>query len=217
MYISPAWFNGYDVAFELVFGIISLVIAFFALRIYKASDQKPAKLLSFAFFSISLSYIIKSVFNFLIISKLNETVCGMINLSSAVALDSIGLYLHMIFMLIGLVILMYMVLKFRKARTFWIFLAVTFIAMIYSQNMPITYYAISALYLAVISWHYIENFLSNKQTKTLLVAIAFIFLFFGSIHFLLSVNHQLFYVIGHFLELVAYILILINFYLVLKK
>lgn len=215
--MSPTWFYGYDVAFELIFAVISLVIVLFAFRIYRASDQKPAKHLGLAFLFISISYVIQSAFNFLTISKLNETICGTVRLSSAAILDSIGLYLHIFFMAIGLVILLCMVLKSRFTATFFVLLAITFIALAISNNTLLTYYLVSAVYLAVISLHYIRHFLSNKQTKTLLVAIAFLLLFFGSFHFFISVNHQLFYVVGHFLELVAYILILINFYLVLKK
>ena len=215
--ISLVWFDWYHFAFELSFAVISLVIALFALKIYKATDQRPAKLLSLAFFSISSAYIVQTIFNFLIIKNLDDDVGGMINLSSAAVLDTIGLYFHIFFMVIGLVILLYMALKLKSTRVFWILLAISFTALIFSREPIIAYYFISALYLAVISWHYIENFLSNKQTKTLLIAIAFIFLFIGSFHFFLSVNHNLFIVIGHFLELAAYILILINFYLVLKK
>ena len=89
--------------------------------------------------------------------------------------------------------------------------------MLLISNTLLAYYILSSIYLALISWHYIQNFLSNRQTKTLLVALAFIFLFFGSFHFFMSVNHELFYVIGYFLELLAYLLILANLYLVLKK
>jgi len=57
----------------------------------------------------------------------------------------------------------------------------------------------------------------RKQKKNLLVLLAFCFLLFGSVHFLVSVNHALFYVIGHFLELIAYVLILTNLLLLMKK
>jgi hypothetical protein len=50
----------------------------------------------------------------------------------------------------------------------------------------------------------------------MLVAAAFLFLLFGRAHFIMSVDHELFYALGHILELVAYIFILWNFYLVRK-
>ena len=109
--MSPTWFYGYDVTFEVVFAIISLIIALFAFKIYKASDQRYAKFLGISFSLISFSYFIQSAFNFFAISKLNENICGMIRLNSVALFDSIGVYLHMLFFLLGIVILVFMVLK----------------------------------------------------------------------------------------------------------
>ena len=67
-----------------------------------------------------------------------------------------------------------------------------------------------------ITWHFIKNYMNKKHPNTLLIALAFLFLLFGSFHFLISVDHQLFYAIGHILELFAYLLILLNLYLVRK-
>lgn len=217
MYISPAWFYGYDIAFELIFAVISLVIALFAFRISKASGQRSAKLLGLSFLFISLAYVVQSIFNFLILSKLNENICRVAKISSVVLFNSIAIYTHIILWLAGLAILLYMALKPSKVWVFLGLIAIAVVSFLFGNNAILEYYIISSVYLAVISLHFIENFLSNKQTKTLLVALAFVFLLFGSIHFLFSVNHEIFYMIGHFLELFAYILILVNFYLVLKK
>ncbi|HLD33603.1 MAG TPA: hypothetical protein VJB66_02670 [Candidatus Nanoarchaeia archaeon] len=196
--ISPAWFSGFDALFELFFAVISLTISYFAYKIYQLSDQRPVKLLSFSFLFISLAYVARSMSNFLPF------------------LDVISIYTHIILFLTGLSILLYMTLKPNRT-TFWVLLAATLLSLVFISNILLAYYILSSVYLALISWHYIQNFLSNRQTKTLLVALAFIFLFFGSFHFFMSVNHELFYVIGYFLELLAYLLILANLYLVLKK
>src|SRR3989344_406130 len=196
--ISPAWFSGFDALFELFFAVISLTISYFAYKIYQLSDQRPVKLHSFSFLFISLAYVARSMSNFLPF------------------LDVISIYTHIILFLTGLSILLYMTLKPNRT-TFWVLLAATLLSLVFINNTLLAYYILSSVYLALISWHYIQNFLSNRQTKTLLVALAFIFLFFGSFHFFMSVNHELFYVIGYFLELSAYLLILANLYLVLKK
>ncbi len=217
LYLSPQWFYGYDIILEAIFAIISLAIALFAFWIYQASGQKPAKFLGLSFLLISLAYVVQSVFNYLILSRQNSLVCQAIQLSSVADLDFIGWFAHVVLMLGGYIILVYMAWKPSRSRTIWLLLAITLIALVYSSNMLMTYYLVGAIYLAIISWHYIEHFLANKQTKSLLVALAFVFLFFGSFHFFLSVNHELFYILGQFLELLAYCLILTNLYLVLKK
>lgn len=217
MYMSPTWFYGYDVIFELVFAIISLVIAWFAFKIFKASDQRFAKYLGISFLLIGVSYILHSLFNFLAISKLNQNVCGIMKISSIALFDTVGLYLHMLFFLLGIILILFVVLKSKTKLMLYLLLAVSLTAMIFSNNPSLTYYLLSSIYLAIIAWHYIINFIEHKQTKTLLIALAFLLLFFGSFHYFFSVNHQFFYVIGHFLELIAYILILVNFYMVLRK
>src|SRR3989338_4223003 len=215
-YMSPSWFYGFDIAFELVFGVISLVIALLAFKIYRKSFQISARLLGFSFVFISLAFLVLSFFNLLFSLKPESYLCQS-SLCSVAVLSVIGLYTHIILLLIGFVILCYIVLKRRSITIFLLLLGITLFAIIFSKNVLLTYHLLSSIFLAFISWCYIRNFLANKQTKTCLIALAFTLLFFGSFHFFLAVNHALFYVMGHFFELFAYILILMNFYLVLKN
>lgn len=205
-HFSPVWFVGYDVVLEAAFAVISLVISVFAFKIHKLSGQRQVRLLGLSFLFISLSYFIQSIFNYFIISRSNQIIL----------FDFLGVYAHMIFMTAGLVTLVYMTFKIEKLRLI-LFLALTsFFTIFLSRTVLYSFYVMSTFYLAFISWHFIKNYLDNKQAKTLLTASAFILLFFGSAHFILAVDHQLFYVLGHLLELFAYLLILLNLYLVIK-
>jgi hypothetical protein len=215
--LSPVWFFNYDVGFELFFAIISLVIGIFALKINRIVSINQAKLFGISFILISVSYLLETIFNFLVVSSLNQYVCTTINCSSATMLDYYGLYLHLFFMMTGLILLLYMTFRSNNAKIFWAIEAVSLFGVLLSANPIIAFYLISSICLTFITWYYINNYLNNRQTKTLLIAGAFICILFGTIHFFLSVNHQLFYVIAHFLEMIAYILILLNFYLVLKR
>ena len=216
-YSSPPWFFGYDAILEFVFAVVSLVIALFAFKIYKVSDQKQVKLFGIAFLFVSLSYFTQSLFNYLIISRTNATICRALNWWSVALFDTLGLYVHMGLMIIGLIILVYMSFKTEKQRILWLLLATSLLILLLSANRVYIFFLLSSVYLLFITWHFVENYLSNRKTRTLLVAVAFLFLLFGNIHFIFSVDHQLFYVIGHFLELCAYLLILWNFFLVLRK
>ena len=215
-YFAPSWFFGYDIALELIFTIITFVVAMFALKIYKATDQKQVKLFGISFLLMSISYFIESIFNFMILSKANEEICRVIKIQSIIFFDTMGIYAHMILMTLGLVTLVYMTFKTKKKRIFWLLLLTSLSGIILSRNKLYIFFVLSTIYLAFISWHFITNYLKNKQKKTLLIALAFLLLLFGDIHFMFSVNHQPFYVIGHVLELFAYLLILWNFYLVRK-
>ncbi|MBW2971141.1 hypothetical protein KY320_03200 [Candidatus Woesearchaeota archaeon] len=214
---APVWFYGFDVAFELAFAVVSLIVAIFAFRIHKATDQRNVQLFGIAFLLVSVSYFVQSLFNFLMISKANENICQVLKIQSILLFNALGAYTHMIFMTLGLVVLTYMVLKTENKEALWLLSVVSLLSIFFASNRIYMFFLMSSVYLVFLTWHFVENYLHNRQTKTLLVAIAFLFLLFGSSHFLVAVNHQLFYVIGHILELVAYMFILWNFVLVRKK
>jgi hypothetical protein len=72
------------------------------------------------------------------------------------------------------------------------------------------FYMVSSILLIFILIQLIANYMKNKQARQLFVIVGFAFLLFGRAHFVLAVNHSLFYAIGHILELFAYALILAN-------
>ena len=148
---------------------------------------------------------------------MNETICDAVKIESVFLFNAFGIYAHMIFMMIGLATLVYMTFKTKKYRILWLLISTSLLVLMLSKKTLYTFFLLSTIYLIFISWHFIENYLKNKQTKTLLVAIAFLFLLFGRIHFMFSINHDVFYAIGHVLELFAYLFILWNLCLVRKK
>jgi hypothetical protein len=214
--MSPEWFLGYDIFFELFFFVIAFITAIYALKVYKATDQKLAKYFGYGFLLVAMAYFMQLLSNYLVYSQLNNQICRMANFTSTAIVDAIGTYSFMLLMISGLVVLLFVSLKSDKKRTLWILLFVSITAIMLSKNPMYSFYLLSSLYLAFIAWHFIENYLKNKRAITLSVALAFIFLWFGTFHFLISVNHELFYVIGHILAFFAYIMILINWYLVRK-
>ncbi len=214
--MSLAWFFGYDVIFEMFFLVISLMIALFALKVHRNTGQKLAQYFGYGFLLVSASYATQLLFNFLVFSKLNTQVCQMAQGLSVAALDTLGKYLYMLFMIAGIVLILFVSLKSDKKRTLLILLAASVVAIFLSRNPIYTFYLLSSIYLAFIALHFIEHYLKNRQTKTLLVALAFVFLCFGTFHFLISVNHEVFYVIGQVLNFVAYLMILMNWRLLGK-
>jgi len=202
---------------EFAFAIIALIVGIFALRIYNLSEQKQSLLFGISFIFISASYCIKSLTNYLIISKLNENICQALKLYDVSILNSIGTYSYIFLFIIGLVTLAYMTIHQKSIQIYFLTLAITLTSLIFSSNIILLFYILSSIFLILIFLHYLLNYYTNKQGKTLLVLVAFLFLLFGSIHFILSVNHALFYLIGHILELIAYFLILTNLLWVNKK
>jgi len=217
VYLVPRWFFGYDVLFELAFAIMTLIVGMYAYKIYKLSNQGQSKFFGLAFIFISISYFIQSFFNLAIVSKLNEGICRVLKISSINLFNTIGVYVHMVFFMLGLITLTYMTLKVKSRKTYSILCFLIFISLFFSLNKLYLFYILSSFLLIYICVHYLTNYLNNKKAKTLLILIAFLFLLFGSLHFIFSGDHATYYVVGHFLELIAYLLILINLLLVLKK
>jgi len=215
--LSPNWFLGYNVALELIFAIVALIIGAFAFKIYKKTNQQQIKLFGISFAFISASYIVQAIFNTMAIIEANEHTNLLIELSSIVWFQMMGVYTNIILTIIGLCTLAYMTFKTNKTRILYLMIIISLLGIFLSANILYMFFLFSTIYLLVILVHFIKNYLENKQKNSLLIAIAFIFLLIGSIHFMISVNHQLFYAIGHILELIAYMLILTNFYLVLRK
>lgn len=217
IYLIPNWFFGYDIVLELTFAVIALIVSLYAFKVYELSEQYQSKLFGFAFLFFSISYFIQSFLNFAIISKLNENICNMMKMQDINFFNSLGIYIHMFFFIIGLVTLAYMTLGIRNMKVYSLILLVSFASIFFSLNKLYWFYALSSLFLIYIVSHYFINYLKNKQFKTILVLVAFGFLLFGQMHFIFAVDHVRHYITGHFLELVAYVLILINLILVLRK
>jgi len=217
LYLIPNWFFGIDVVFELAFAVVSLIVSLYAFKIYKLSNQTQSKLFGFSFLFFSISYFIQSFMNFAIISKLNENVCVALKFQSIDALNTLGIYAHILFFTLGLATLTYMTLRTNNKKLHSLIIVIAIFFILFSANKIYSFYFLSSIFLIYIVSHYFLNYLENKQTKTLLVLIAFIFLLFGNIHFMFAVNHILFYILAHFLELISYSLILINLLLILKN
>jgi hypothetical protein len=215
---SPEWFYQYSILIEFAFAVVSLIISLLSLRIYKKTCENSVKLFGIAFVFISLSYFIQTAINFLILSKMNENVSRFIKLQSVLLFNNAGMIVHIFLMTIGLALLLYTTtFKAKEPKLLWLFILLSLLGIFLNENLLFMFYLFSTIYLAFISWHFLSNFLKNKKATTMFVAIAFIFLLFGNFHFIISVNHHLFYVIGHLLGLFAYILILANLYMVFKK
>ncbi len=216
-YFATSWLFSSDFILELLFAVIALVIAIFARKIYKVTDQRPLKFMSLAFFCISISYFIQSLFNFLLIMEIRANNSLAAKVKYLILFHSTGIYAYMLFMTIGLSFLVYMTFKTERQRILWLLIATSVTILLFTSDALRIFFILSSIYLVFITWHFVENYIKNPTVKTLLIALAFVFLLIGNVHFIFSMNHSLFYVMGHLLELAAYILIAVNLYMVLKK
>lgn len=217
MYLVPQWFFGYDVVLELIFALVTLLVCIYAFKVYKLLSQEQLKLFGLSFLFISISYFVQSLLNWLIIEELNDTVPNAIKLANINTLNVMGIYAHIFFFVTGLMVLAYMTFKTSNIKLLVLMTILTYALLWFSSNIFYSFYFVSSVFLAYIVLHYLSNYIRHRQKRTILVLVAFAFLLFGSIHFIFAMDHSLFYALGHMLGLVAYILILINLIIVIRK
>ncbi|MBI3027360.1 hypothetical protein HYY70_04550 [Candidatus Woesearchaeota archaeon] len=214
--VVPHWFLGYNIFLELLFFIVTLMVGVYALRIYQLSGQGQSKLFGISFLFISAAYLIQSILNFASSYSMAEG-CNMQSMKSMHALGSLGIYTHIILFIAGLVTLAYMALKIKSIGAYLLFLVISLGVILVSSNPLYLFYTLSSILLIYTSFYYLRNYLQSRRVNSLIVLIAFLFLLFGKIHFIFSINHGAYYVAGHFLELVAYSLIFINLLTIIKR
>lgn len=213
----PDWFFGYGMIFELAFAIITLAVSWYSFRVYKLSGERHSKHFGFAFLFFSISYFIQFILSIAMISELNETILNIIELRDILTLDVFYIFTHMILFTLGLVTLCYMASNLKNKIVYVGMMLVSVLLILFSVSQINIFYIFSSLLLLFISFYYLKNYVKNPHNKAIFMVIAFFCLLIGHLHFIFLSNHPVYYIIGNFLELVAYILILVNLLKVLRK
>jgi hypothetical protein len=223
-YPLPGWFFGYDIILQAAFAIITLLVSAYSFNIYRLTGQRQSKLFGIAFLSIAVSYIAHVIFSLIVLSKLNESICQALHFITVSQFNTLGIYIYLVFFVAGLVTLTYMTLKIKSKTTFSLITIIILLALWFSTNRVYLFYVISTVLLIYICVFYFRNYLRNKRFKTLIVFIAFFLLLLSTVQFLFAAHYNIYlmlkstyYITGHFLELLAYLLILINILMVSKK
>jgi hypothetical protein len=216
MFVTPAWFFVYGIILEIFFAVITFLVSIYAFKIYKLTEEKQNRLFGTAFLFIAVSYVILFIMNIIILARLDDEISALIKLQAVYLFTLLGTYAHALLFLIGLVILAYVTLRIKNARVLAMLLTITIISVAFSNNKVFMFYVMASVLLLFTVIHYFINYINNKKMSTLLVLVAMIFLLFGTLHFMFAVQHEIYYVLGHLLEFIAYSLILINLIVILK-
>jgi hypothetical protein len=213
----PDWFFGNGMIFELAFAIITLAVSLYSFKIYKLSSDRHSKHFGYAFLFFSISYFIQFILNIAMLFEFNEAILNIIEFRSVITLDVFYIFTHMILFTLGLVTLCYMVLNVKNKLVYVGMVIASALIILFSVNQINIFYIFSSLLLLFITIYYLRNYIRDSRNKSTLMLIAFLALLFGHLHFIFLMNHTVYYIIGSFLELVAYILILINLLRVLRR
>ncbi|MEK6873584.1 MAG: hypothetical protein AABW91_01970 [Nanoarchaeota archaeon] len=215
LYYIPNWFFTTSIIFEIIFAVVTGLVAILSFKVYNLCKQREFQLFGLGFTFISLSYIIWSLINLFLLDQLNEAL-KVLSFNEFVSLGALGIYFYMLLFIVGLVTLNYTTLKEKNKSIYIIILLTSLVAIITSFNKGFTFQILSSILLAFLLIHFANQVKRNKNAKSLLVFIAFLSLLVSHIIFIFSTSQYVYYVAGHIFELIAYMLILARLYLIIK-
>ncbi|MDO8460114.1 MAG: hypothetical protein Q7S74_03325 [Nanoarchaeota archaeon] len=215
LYIVPKWFFGFGIGMEFLFAIATLIVALYSFAIYRLSLQRESKWFGIGFLMIAISYFIKAILNSFLLNEIKEGLRG-IALEELNMIGLIGAYSHIILFTIGLVTLAYTTFKFPSWRLYILLIVTSLLTITISYNKVLAFHLVSGLFLLFISVYYINEYVKNKNSKTALVMLSFVLLFLSGLD-IDSINFYSAFVISHFIEFGAYLLIMISLFLTIRK
>lgn len=215
-YLVPKWFFGYDIALELIFGVITLLIALYSFRIYRLSAQRECKVIGWGFLSMSFGYFTWSALNLYITSRLNAPGLD-VPLEHLFSMAVIGVSAHILFIVMGLATLAYMALSGKSNRLYAVLVTLSLLIVVFAFNKALAFYFISSFLLFLVLLHYFAVYTKHKHQGTLLLLLAFFFIFLGNVVFIFATFHAFPYFAGHVFHLFGYLLALASLILVLRS
>ncbi|OIO42782.1 hypothetical protein COU56_02530 [Candidatus Pacearchaeota archaeon CG10_big_fil_rev_8_21_14_0_10_31_9] len=215
LYYIPNWFFTTSIIFEIIFAVVTGLVAVLSFKVYNLSRQKEFRLFGLGFTFISLSYIIWSLINLFLLDQLSDAL-KVLSFNEFVSLGALGIYFYMLLFIVGLATLNYTTLKENSKSIYIIILLISLVGIITSFNKGFTFQILSSIFLAFLLIHFASQVKRNKNVKSLLVFFAFLSLLVSHVIFIFSTSQYMYYVMGHIFELVAYILILARLYIIIK-
>jgi len=217
---GPRWFYGLDSGFELIAMLITLFIAIYSFRIFLLTKLRKYLYFTLAFILISVSYLLKSIGDYIVF---NSLVGRMPNLVSAISkvtplpnLYDIGILAYIFLMFAGFMILVAIFMKIKSIRTVSLLFIFVLILAFLSQSRFIAFHLTLFIMLLYIAVHLLFNHAKKRTFNSFLVLYGMASLMVAQIFFILLMVGPFYYVVGHVVQMFGFLLMLINMLLVLK-
>ncbi len=205
---------------DLVFGVVSTFVAFFiagyALRSHILTKERTSLFFSSTFFLIAFGLLSRVLFDYMVKFELTYNP-RLLALQGMTSMQALLLTLSIFLMTSGYTFLIALFFKITSKRVIALIILLIALLTVTTSNAYLTAHVIPAVLLFFVMLHTTENFLRRKTRNTLLVCASFIILFASELLFLLILQSISFYFIGSILRVFAYLLLLANMLLVLKR
>jgi hypothetical protein len=130
--------------------------------------------------------------------------------STTLQLSVIAVILHMFFKTTGLALLAYVTLKERNMKIFILLVAISFVGLVFSGFLSLSFFLITSIFLAFITLQYYRRHARKPTTNSLLVFLGFGLFLLGNIQLAFASSLSLLYISGHFIALLGYVLLLMS-------
>lgn len=204
-----------DEIFGIITVLIAFLISFYSLKIFNFTKKSNYLLFSSSFYLIGIGFLIRFIFDFLYeTEKLRKSIfLGTFQMDQVQALL---IFAYMFALLAGYILLLITAMKTRKRVSLLIFI-ISIAALISSMNYFITFTVILIIIISTLLIHFDRNFNRVRTLNAGIVWYSFILILFGYVMQLLIFYSNKFYLLANGFNMLGFLLLLLNFILVLRK
>ncbi len=218
---GPGWFYGMDASFEVVAMLVTALIGLYSFRVFLLTKLRRYVYFTLAFLSLSASYFIRSVADFVVYTHLTKRIPNVIAaVSGVVELPSLYSWAYLAYLFLGIggfLILAAVYMRIKNLMTIsLLFLLVVVLAYI-SQSRHIAFHLAAGAMLFFIVLHHVRNHSRKRTFTSFLVLYSMACLFVAQVFFMLLGIDAVYYAVGHVLQLVGFVLLLANMVVIFRK
>ncbi|MBN2458571.1 hypothetical protein JXB31_05580 [Candidatus Woesearchaeota archaeon] len=204
-----------DVTFDFLILIIAGLIGFYSYKVYRFTTKRNYLLFCISFLFIALGYSVKTGFDILVQTESlrSEVFFGLIGFP---VLSKLFMLSYMMLVLIGYVIMIVISMRGNR-KTALLFMLLLVVSLFLSQSFFLTFSLSSIILLSFLLYHFNKNFSIKRTLNSGMVWYAFLLLTISHIVSLFIIYSNKFYLLSNIMMMGAFLLLLLNYVMVLRK
>lgn len=221
---SPEWFRGFDTTFDFIALVATILIALYSHNLYQFSGEKKHFYFSLSFASIAGAFFFKvlgSLTLYYVVTEFKTIGVVQVVTQSVQIFNSLtllGALAFYVLMLLGFGGIYMIVNEIHSWKNAWLISYFVIIVAGFSISAFYLSHLTAILFLIFIVQQYYLNHKKKPRKKAIKhVYYSFGLILLSQVAFLFNVLNPLLYVVGEFLQLGGYILILYTYYQLVSK
>ncbi|MBT6505421.1 hypothetical protein HOK68_01425, partial [Candidatus Woesearchaeota archaeon] len=174
--LGPAWFETYGIIFEIIFILITGLIALRSYRAYKLIKKKELLTFTLSFGLFCLAFFTQFIINLLIVlnKQSKDHLLSPLNtlntvITSNFQLSSMCYFFFSLFTICGLLLFIYLTFEIRNRRLLLLLFVLVVLAQITAINKIVLFYVFSTIF-----YGFIVEFYYRKKIKVAFLGFVFL-------------------------------------------